>query len=926
VEAPGVRFGILGPLRVWRAGVELELGPPQEQLVLATLLARAGDWVSVDELVGVLWPTEPPDSAVNVLHRHVGRLRRLLEPGLPARATGRWLVRRGSGYQLKVDLASADLLVFRDLVARAETNDDVEAVETYGQAFRLWRGPCADGLAQVDTTFTAINNECTDAAVTMAEAALRHHRAADILPVLRRMTPTNPLNERLHARFMLVLAATGHQAEALAVYRTMSERLAEDLGIDPGPDLRSAHAQVLGQDQPEPHQPVPRPAQLPMDLPKFGGRRVELAKLRAALDTPMRIAAIDGMPGSGKTTLAIHFAHSIVRDYPDGQLYVNLRGFDPSGLAVEPSTALVGFLTALNVPGDQVPSDVAAQSALYRTHLADKRMLVVLDNVRDAEQVLPLLPGSATCLVIMTSRNRLVGLVATEGARPFTLDPVPGDDAREILTLRLGALRGREGPAVEQIVRVCRGLPLALAIVAARAETYPDVSLSAIAAELVSGLDALSHDETRGVRAVFSWSYEALRPEAARLFRLLSYHWGPDISSAACASLLGTPVRESRAALAELSRTRLVTEHVPGRFLLHDLVRAYGMELSQDLDTREDRTAAVRRMLDHYLQSAHAANILLHAHQVTELPPVRPGVTPERPNDFGAATRWLSADYRVLTMAVDQAVELGDTRTAWQLALALQSYQHHHALLQDWAKLQRFALTAARNAGDTLGQVRTERSLAGAYFMLGDGETALRHLRNTKRVVDELGMPAESAYLERNLGEVLSGNSPDVPADHKAAIGHYDRAIELYEEMGHRQGVAYALEGLARSRSILGDHETAVALLRRALDLHQQIGEPVGEGYVYAELASIDLRLGRLDEAEALLAKAIELHIHGQHRLMQVDDLMLLGDVRKARGDLPAARSAWEESLAVATESGAMGKASELQERLDRSDRDQAAS
>jgi DNA-binding SARP family transcriptional activator/tetratricopeptide (TPR) repeat protein len=921
VEAPNVRFGILGPLRAWRDRAELDLGPRQQRLLLAVLLARAGDWVSVDELIEVLWDGDAPNSATNVIHRHVGLLRRLFEPGLPTRATGRWLLRQGISYQLKVDAGSADLLEFRALVGQAEAaRDDPEAVAFYGRALRMWRGPCADGLSpnpQGGVTFIAIDNECAAVAGAMAEVALRCGQAAEALPVLRRMTPRDPLNERLHAQLMLVLAATGHQAEALTVYRAMSERLAGELGIDPGPDLRAAWAKVRSQPEPAaepPSTPLSRPAQLPLDLSNFGGRRTELARMRDSLvagETPMTIAVIEGMPGAGKTTLAVRLAHELVGRYPDGQLYVNLRGFDPSGLAVEPSTALLGFLTALGVPGDRMPPDLQAQAALYRTCLAGKRMLVLLDNARDVTQVLPLLPGSSTCLVIVTSRDRLVGLVATEGARPFTLNPVPVGEAREILALRLGARRSREHPdAVDQIVAVCRGLPLALAIVAARAETYPDLPLADIAAELTSGLDALSHDEAHGVRAVFSWSYQSLRPEAARLFRLLTFHWGPDISARACASLLGAPAQ-----IGELSRTRLVTEHVPGRFLVHDLVRAYGMELGLTLDSPDDRRQATHRMLQHYLHSASAANRTLMPHQVAKLDTPPPGVTPETFADIAAASRWLAAEYRVLMMAVQQAIELGHVTIGWQFAITLQTYQHQNGLLQDWAHNTRIALAAAREAGDGLGQIRAERSLAGAYFMLGDGKVALAHLRHTAELIDELGLSDERAFVERGLGEILSEGTPNLPADRPAAIGHFGRAIEMYRDIGHFQGEAYCLEGIALCHMELGDPEQGIALLNQALDLHRQTADRIGEGYAFTRLAAIHLRLERPDEAVELIGQAIDLHT--RHRFMQIQDLLLLGDARLARGERVAARTAWDQALDLANEFGAVARATEVQTRLD---------
>ncbi len=928
-----VRFGVLGPLRVWQGQQELDLGPPQQRLILAVLLVRPGEVVGADDLVDALWESAAPASAKNLIHRYVGALRRVLEPDLPPRAAGRWLVRQGSGYVLRVDGDSADIVAFRDLVNRARSESDAVAMSSYVEAFQLWRGLCGEGLAltaQAKELFTSINNEFAVAADAMGEVALRCGRAEDALPILRTITARFPLNERIQARLMLVLAATGQQAEALEVYRTTTARLADELGIDPGPELRAAHAQVSRAEQPA-GQPaaasIARPAQLPMDLSTFGGRRAELDHLRHLLDSgdpPVTIIAIDGMPGAGKTTTAVHLAHEVVDRYPDGQLYVNLRGFDPSGLAVPPTAALLSFLAALGVHGDRVPPDLATQSALYRTCLAGKRMLVVLDNARDREQVLPLLPGSPSCLVIVTSRNRMTGLVAMEGARPYTLDAVSASEAREILALRLGARSDEQHEAVDRIVEVCSGLPLALAMVAARAATYPDLPLTAIADELRTGhgnLDALSHDETRGVRAVFSWSYEALRPQAALLFRLLSWHWGPDISAHACASLLGVPVREAQTALVELNRTRLVTEHVPGRFLMHDLVRAYAMELSTELDAPDVREQAAHRMFDYYLHSTHAANRPLMPHREVPLTPLTPGVTPETLFDDGTAIQWLAAEYHVVLMAIGQAIERGKADYAWRLAWAIQLYQHYMGFLRDWALTAQVTLEATRAAGDLRGQVFTERSLAGAYFMLGDGKASLQHLYNTLDLINAGGWAdEESAYVERNIGEVMITGTVDLQPDYEAAISHFERAHKYYTKMNHMQGVAYTLEGQAVAYMRTGDPERSIDLLNQALPLHRQLNDRTGEGYAYARLADTYLQLGRLDEAEAWLDKAIDLHTKSQHRLMEIDNLVLLGDIRTAQNDAEGARQAWRQALEVAERFGALTTVVELRTRLGESE------
>jgi DNA-binding SARP family transcriptional activator len=480
-----IRFTLLGAVRAWQGDTELQLGPPQQRAVLALLLAAAGQPVSLSELVDLLWAADPPSSAANIVHRYIGALRRVLEPGLPPRAAGRWLVPHAGGYRLTAGQDTLDLLRLRRLAGQAAAEQPASrAVARYLEALALCQGRCAGDLAAVQghPAFTAVDRECLTLAAEAAAAALAAGLAPQVLPALRRAAGQDPLAEPLQARLMLLLAAAGHQAEALAVYETTRAALAEGLGIDPGADLRDAHRRVLSQ-QVEEGQPVDkaevprvvRPAQLPADLAAFAGRRAEVARVSALLEEPaasaMVIGAIDGMPGAGKTTLAVHWAHLVADRFPDGQPYVNLRGFGPGG-ALGPAEVLSGFLIALGVTPQQVPADLDGRAALYRSLLAGQRVLVVLDNARDVAQVRPLLPGSPGCMVIVTSRNRLTGLVASDGAWMLTLDVFSAADAREALARRLGADRVVAEPAaVDEIIAASGRLPLAL--VAARAAAHP---------------------------------------------------------------------------------------------------------------------------------------------------------------------------------------------------------------------------------------------------------------------------------------------------------------------------------------------------------------------------------------------------------------------------------------------------------------------
>ncbi len=340
------------------------------------------------------------------------------------------------------------------------------------------------------------------------------------------------------------------------------------------------------------------------------------------------------------------------------------------------------------------------------------------------------------------------------------------------------------------------------------------------------------------------------------------------------------------------------------------------MELSQELDSPAERAEAVHRMLAHYLHSAYAANLMTGPHQLTELEPAPPGVIPEPCRDVAAAYRWLTTEYRVLLMGIGQAIESGHARIAWQLAVTLYNFQHHNGLLRDWAFASQAALTAADEAGDGLGRVRARRSLAGAYFMFGDGQMALKLLHETQALIDELGLPAESAFISRGIAETLGEGLPNLPQDNMAAMRYFRLAITQYREIGHVQGVAYCMEGLAKCHALQGEYAEAVGLLNDALELHRSISDSVGEGYVFVRLADIDLRMGNLDNAVTRLDQAIALHVRGRHRFMTIEDLELLGDVRLARDEPDAARAAWTQALDLCVEFGATAKITTLQSRL----------
>lgn len=632
-----MRFEVLGPLRVCRGESELDLGFPQQRALLGLLLVRAGRSVPVGEIVDVLWAERPPVSAMNVVRRYAGSLRRLLEPGLPPRAPGRRLLRRSGGYLLDVDEDEADLLRFRALTRRgkraAATGRPEVALRHFTGALGEWRGPVATGIpapVREHAVFAAVEQEFVRATVMAADAALLCGGTEQVLPRLRQAVALDPMNESLHARLVMALAAAGLQAEALAAYEAVRRSLAEELGVSPGAELSAAHTRVLRQElrpagpaagpgseaaRPEAARrnvPLPgvRPARLPPDLRVFTGRRAELAGLLEMTGAatqgpagPLATVLISGMAGIGKTTLAVHWAHEVAPRFPDGQLFVELRGYDSTRAPLEPAEALRGMLTALGVPARRLPGGLDALSGLYRSVVSGRRLLVLLDDAVGTEQVRPLLTASEGCLTVVTSRHGLPGLIAS-GTHSLRLDLPSSADARAVLARRMGQRRlSAEPGAVDEIITRCGRLPLALAIVAARATGRPGIPLAAIAAELRDFGDRLDAFTGPGgaadARTAFASSYGLLPPGSARLFRLLSLHPGPDLGAAAAAALTGLSVRGARIVLGELADAHLVTEHAPGRYAQHDLLRAFAAELAEEHDPLTEREAARRRLHEH---------------------------------------------------------------------------------------------------------------------------------------------------------------------------------------------------------------------------------------------------------------------------------------------------------------------------------------
>lgn len=657
---------------------------------------------------------------------------------------------------------------------------------------------------------------------------------------------------------------------------------------------------------PPPGLVTPVPRQLPAYTPHFVGRVEELRRLTALLDMTTQggdtvvISAINGTAGIGKTALAVHWAHCVAERFPDGQLYVNLRGFDPTGTPMKPAEAIRGFLDAFEIPPERIPVDLEAQAALYRSLLASRKVLVVLDNARDADQVRPLLPGSSTCRVVITSRNQLASLIIQEGAHPLTLDVLSAEEAAALLARRLGHDRITAEPeALAELIAHCARLPLALAIVAARAALNPTLPLRVLADDLrdeqnrLDALDAL--DPATSVRAVFSWSYQHLKEPAKRMFRLLGVHPGPDISLPAAASLAGVSVRQGRDVLDDLTRAHLVTQHSPGRFAFHDLLRAYATEQANIVDTEAERHTAIRRMLDHYLHTGYSAALLIHMRQAPIiLAPPYPGVVPEKLADYRAAWTWFETEYLVLLAIIRLAAVTGHIAHAWQLPWMLFEFFERQGHWHDYAATQYTALTAAQQSADHQGQAHAHNGLGHACSWLGRHDEAHTHLQRALVLFEQLGDQTGQAETHTTLGVILERQ------DHpEKALPHAQQALALFRAAGYRLGQARALNNIGWFHALLGDPEQALILCQQSLALRRELGDRRGEGRTLDSLGYAHHLLGHYQQAIAYYQQSLTLHreageVHGQAPV-----LTHLGNAHFAAGDLNAARHAWQQALKI---------------------------
>ncbi|SMD22942.1 AfsR/SARP family transcriptional regulator [Kibdelosporangium aridum] len=871
-----VEIALLGEVTTYVEGRSVDLGPARQRCVLAALAVDAGRLMPAERLIERVWGADTPRRGRATLHSYISRLR-------GAFAGAMTIVHRSSGYMLVVDQANqaVDVLRFRDLRDRTrDTDDDTHKVALLTEALTLWRGEPLTGLSGqwVESERERWQHERWAAEHDLVDAQLRTGHGEELVAQLSTRAAQHPLDERVAGQYMLALHRAGRSADALDHYRHLRKHLIEELGTDPGSALRNLQRQILAADpslMPRPSRTTVEPVVVPRHLPaapaSFVGRRNELDRLDTTLrpgiepagatGAAVLISALGGAGGIGKTWLVLHWAHHNAHRFPDGQLFVDLRGFSPDSSPLTPSTAVRGFLTALGVDPGHIPTDLDAQAALYRSKVAGKRMLIVLDNAADSSQVEPLLPGTATCTVLVTSRKKLATLITRYGARQIQLGILTRQEAHALLTTRLDPARvDTEPEAANTLIRLCGHYPLALAIMTRQAHTRPTIPLAEFAAELRDlGLDALnSNDPTASLPAVLSWSLRGLTAKQRTVFALLGVAPGIDISLQAAASLTGLSPENAREALTVLEDASLLDRHAHGRYSMHDLIRDYATAQHLADDTRE---AALRRVTDFYAHTILSGLQFLapaRARQIRLEPPL-PGTQPYSIPDAPTAMAWFNAEHH--NLLADDLLQrvlatIGPRSSSGEVLLvALVSVLFR--LTHDPEALTRQALAASSDP------VRSEelRQLLAAIIYRGGyrgGRIDTRQkaiLTLAESTVDDslpdvwrLRRKSMLAFLRRNVTE-FDRSEMDTEAEYAEAVRQGDDYL-----------VAHALQTQWLVATLQRDHEAALRHIDAAVAIVRDKADLAGMHFDLLDNRLSTLQnLDRLMDADETLRSATKL-------------------------------------------------------------------
>ncbi|MFD6182380.1 BTAD domain-containing putative transcriptional regulator [Streptomyces goshikiensis] len=918
-------YRVLGPLDVQRAGESVAITAPKERDLLALLLLNADRPVPAEKLIDGIWGGAPPSTARTTLQNYVKRLRHALND----RGTGRdVLATEPGGYVLRLDHGVLDLREFEGLTRGAaeasERGDDATASARLRAALALWQGEAlagsrADRLTQVEAP--RLNESRMVAFENRVQADLRLGRHAEVIGEVRSAIVGHPLRERLHGQLMLALYRSGRRGDALTAYQQARAQLVQELGLEPGPELTALQRRILA-DEPdlmdvraprtEAHpkgagRPAgaaasqPPPAQLPGSTQAFAGRDDALRRLDAMLPATsteptgaVRTALITGQGGAGKTTLAVHWGHRRRDRFPDGQLYVNLRGHD-AGRPLRPIDALSGFLQAFGVAAQHIPVEADRAAALYRSLCAGRRMLVVLDNAHSADQVRPLFPGSSECLVLVTSRDSLAGLVAREGATPLPLRVLEPGEAEEVLRNIIGAHRvDAEPEAAAALTAACAYLPLAVAITAADLAVHPGRSLADQAARLTGdrlGALQVPGDEGTAVRAVLDMSFATLSPTAARMFRLFGVVPGGDLPLKAAAALAGVELQAAAALLAELVRGHLLEEHAPGRFSFHDLLRAYAAERVREQD---EESAALDRLHSWYLGSTDNAVRLLQPEALRL--PVESAGQGLGFADVAAALEWMDAERPNAVALVQRAAEQGPRKLAWTLADALRPYMMRRSYAVDWLAVGSAGLAAAEAGGSLEGQAAAHRSLSSAYLNQSDYEMSMSHDRRALELYRTTGSTQGQSAARNSLCLATW-----YVGDLNEALRHGERCLELGRSTGFRTGEAIATGNVGAILHEMGRMAEAEERLTRALVLYDELGFPTAAAHAERNLGAVLHESGHPERARAALDRAagIQRRLGNQVDIAYTFFWLALTMIRS--GDRSGALDHIEQGLEIAT-------------------------
>ncbi|MFB9849705.1 BTAD domain-containing putative transcriptional regulator [Micromonospora andamanensis] len=883
----------------------MKLGSPQQRSVFAVLAACAGEPVSTSMLCDMLWGQSPPPSAAATVQQYVSRLRRVL--------SGNGAIRRvPGGYQLTAAEPEVDVLTWRGLVARAREErgrgDDRAAVTAFVEALALWAGPVAADLAPATREhplFVGMSREHAVALCEAADLALSTGRSSELAPVLQRAATWHRFDEGVQSRLIRVLAVQGQRAEALRCFRAIRQELVGELGIEPGSLLQEAHRSVLaaaGKPLAEPvRPPLPGPATLPVVSRGLSGREAEFERLDALVSGPLPVVVVTGMGGAGKTSLALRWAHHRAGDFPDGRFYLDLRGFAPHGTPMDPTEALHLLLATLGVPRAEQPSTRDGLAALYRSLLADRRALIVLDNAHDDDQVRPLLPGGPGCTVVVTSRSFL-GALTVEGARSMGLSVFSETDAFRFLRSRLGHRVDAEPGAAAEVIALCGRLPLAMSICAAWAQRIPSFTLASLAAELRrrDGLDAFAGIMPgRDVRTVFSWSYQRLGPQAAELFRRLGVHPGPDMSATTAAGIAGHDRTRTLTLLTELVDAQLLTEVKPGRYALHDLVRAYAAELSDSAE----RDETVRRVVDHFLHTLVAGAGLVDPVRLRRDPgPPAPGVIPWSPHDADEALNWFGDEHANLLPVFDAAERAGLDEKLWMLSWSINAFVFEQIWWHDYIlKIAPRALASAERCDALWWCGYLHNTLGKIYFHFNDQDRALHHFEQSAAIGRRTNNPLRVVY-GLNAMTVTLLELPDWPSDAaiERAAAWAGEARALCEDIIAGTTATQSEDARKEARQLIGDtyQASAFSVLQRTGDVQAAIAElnkgaqahlESGSGREHSPawaVARFHRRAG--DDAAAVRKYEETLKMHGSRSWSVLECLVNIAECHARLGDAEA--------------------------------------